>query len=279
MIHSSSATGDGSDTITDFDVAEDTLEFRGPLKGETATVEQVDEDTVVTVGDVTVTLQNVQASTLEAKNIIGATLQQAEASPLQDDGNASAPVATEGDDNVTLTEDAETFSALGGDDTVNGLGGNDGLFGDAGNDTLFGGAGNDTLSGDDGNDTLNGGPGNDVLDGGAGNDTLTGGAGSDTFGFRKGGGSNTITDFNVAEDKLFFAGDLKGETATVEQVDEDTVVTVGDVTVTLQNVQASTLQAQNIIGATLPQAEASPLQDDGGNASAPRATEGTMMLP
>jgi hypothetical protein len=70
-----------------------------------------------------------------------------------------------------------------------------------------------TASTNGGDDTLIGGNGIDRLYGGGGNDTLTGGAGADRFVFSMAGvdntarhdGSDVITDFNVAEDKLVLA--------------------------------------------------------------------------
>lgn len=52
------------------------------------------------------------------------------------------------------------------------------------------------------NDVISGGNGNDFLEGGAGNDTLTGGAGHDQFWFRDGFGTDVVTDFNQAEDRI-----------------------------------------------------------------------------
>jgi Ca2+-binding RTX toxin-like protein len=74
-----------------------------------------------------------------------------------------------------------------------------------------GGAGTDTvlnfenLSGSDFNDTLVGNSGGNVLKGGAGFDKLTGGAGADSFIFSSKTGSDTITDFISATDKMQFS--------------------------------------------------------------------------
>lgn len=99
---------------------------------------------------------------------------------------------------------ADHITALGGLDELIGFGGDDLLEGGDGIDELFGGAGNDTLEG---------GAGDDYLDGRSGDDTLTGGAGRDVFAFyaRDSGkaldsGSDTITDFNGAEDVILLDG-------------------------------------------------------------------------
>jgi parallel beta-helix repeat protein len=83
-----------------------------------------------------------------------------------------------------------------------------------GNDTLLGGGANEIFYGGAGKDTINGGAGDDVLVGGAGADKLTGGAGADTFRYASETDSyrntssfvDTITDFNVSQDKIDLAG-------------------------------------------------------------------------
>jgi Ca2+-binding RTX toxin-like protein len=72
---------------------------------------------------------------------------------------------------VTGTDENDTFVDIGGDDDV--------FNGAAGDDTLNGGAGDDTLNGGEGSDTLEGGDGADLLDGGADADVINGGAGDD----------------------------------------------------------------------------------------------------
>ncbi|PQP03831.1 mannuronan epimerase [Pseudomonas frederiksbergensis] len=87
--------------------------------------------------------------------------------------------------------------------------------GTAGNDTLLGSAGSEIFYGAAGNDTINGGAGDDILVGGAGIDKLTGGTGADTFRFVAQSDSyrnatasfdDTITDFDVTQDKIDLAG-------------------------------------------------------------------------
>lgn len=79
---------------------------------------------------------------------------------------------------------ANVVTVEGGDDIINTRGGNDTVFAGAGDDTIDGGGGNDDLTG------------------GEGNDTLTGGAGADDFIFASGFGIDTITDFDLAQDRL-----------------------------------------------------------------------------
>lgn len=93
-----------------------------------------------------------------------------------------------------------------GNDTMSGGNGRDTLIGDLGNDELDGGDGDDYLSGGLGNDSLFGGNGLDVLFGGMGNDDLHGGASADHFHFGRTDGTDTISDFNTAEDSLVLDG-------------------------------------------------------------------------
>ncbi|EJM61988.1 parallel beta-helix repeat (two copies) [Pseudomonas sp. GM50] len=87
--------------------------------------------------------------------------------------------------------------------------------GTAGNDTLLGSAASEIFYGGAGNDTINGGAGGDILVGGTGIDKLTGGTGADTFRFAAQSDSyrnattsfdDTITDFDVSQDKIDLAG-------------------------------------------------------------------------
>lgn len=106
---------------------------------------------------------------------------------------------------------------LDGYAAINGRGNelNNNIRGNFGTNVLVGGGGNDRISGLDGNDVLCGGTGTDSLIGGSGknrligglgNDVLTGGAGADLF-IRKYSttGIDTITDFQVGQDKLCFS--------------------------------------------------------------------------
>ena len=126
----------------------------------------------------------------------------------------------------TLTEQANTIYAGGGDDevlggangdSIDGGAGNDILYGLAGDDTLTGGQGGDTLYGGNHNDTLYGGEGSDLLEGESGNDTLTGGMGSDTL---KGGeGNDTLTGGEGADTLQGGIGDDVFHADTLDSVD------------------------------------------------------------
>jgi hypothetical protein len=119
-----------------------------------------------------------------------------------------------------------------GNDQVYGGSGADRLFGDSGNDLLFGEAGNDRLDGGTGNDQLFGGDGNDFLIGGGGNDALSGGAGADVFRFDRGGGSDVISDFDTALDRLELGNGVAVRSSVVRDFDGDGIA---DLRITLTN--------------------------------------------
>jgi predicted extracellular nuclease len=140
-----------------------------------------------------------------------------------------------GNDKLYGGNDNDVLSGGDGNDHVHGDDGNDMLSGGTGNDTIDGGAGIDTVDysistaalvinlaassassgsehdilynlenviGGSGNDSITGNLFANVLNGGAGNDLLTGGGGRDTFAYNLGGGNDTITDFNIVEDRI-----------------------------------------------------------------------------
>lgn len=103
--------------------------------------------------------------------------------------------------------------------------------------TVDGGTGNDTLWGNAGNDTLLGSDGSDTLFGGAGNDALTGGAGADVFQFvHSGGGTDQITDFNIAEDKLRLFGATSLAELQSQVSGSDQILTWNEQSITLLGV-------------------------------------------
>lgn len=160
-----------------------------------------------------------------------------------------------GNDTVHGNLGADTIYGGWGDDIVRGGQGGDVLFGDDGADLTFGdlgddlvhgGRGDDTLEGGDGSDALQGGQGNDVLRGGDGDDVLsgdkgfdilTGAPGADVFRIFPGGGADIVTDFSAAEgDRVQVMGDY-----TLRQAGPDVIVELQDGSLTLQQVQLSSL--------------------------------------
>ena len=105
---------------------------------------------------------------------------------------------TVGNDFLSAVGDVDSrVYGYAGNDNLGGGSANDQLDGGADDDNLSGQAGNDFLDGGAGSDTLFGSEGNDTLDGGAGNDALTGDVGNDTYVFRRGGGTDTINNYDL----------------------------------------------------------------------------------
>jgi large repetitive protein len=96
------------------------------------------------------------------------------------------------------------------------------------------------LSGTDKADNLKGGNGDDVLFGGKGNDVLTGGNGKDVFVFTKQSGTDQITDFSAANDKILLVGNYKWGSVTQSYSHGVDTVKVGSgsdaITITLTGV-------------------------------------------
>lgn len=119
-----------------------------------------------------------------------------------------------GNDVVFAFDGHDVVYAGSGNDTVYGYEGIDLVYGGTGDDILWGGSEGDTLHGENGADRLNGEEGGDSLFGEAGADWIRGGDGLDLIsgGFDadviKWGagdsGADTITGFDVAEDRLWF---------------------------------------------------------------------------
>ncbi len=175
-------------------------------------------------------------------------------------GNRGADLVSggSGDDHISGGRGSDILNGDGGDDTLmgdrgddflDGSGGNDLLRGERGVDTLLGGEGADTLqggrgadqlSGNAGDDVLIGGRGADTLVGGAGADTLTGGRGGDRFVFNLGGGDDLITDFEASDTIDLIALETDFESLSITSVGSDLMISVGDLTILLQDTNAVT---------------------------------------
>jgi Ca2+-binding RTX toxin-like protein len=170
-----------------------------------------------------------------------------------------------GNDTLNGDDGDDILSGSSGEDTLNGGAGSDSLSGGGGNDTADGGAGNDVLLGESGFDTLNGGDGDDVLDGGAhgdvlnggaGNDLLIGGSGSDFFVFDPSFGDDTIVGFDASPgggqdlldiSALGITAATFAASVSITQSGANTVVTIGDSSITLIGVAPATLTEDDFI--------------------------------
>ena len=149
-------------------------------------------------------------------------------------GSRNVLLGGSGDDTITVNGFCAIVRGGTGADTIYGLDNAwsyESLRGDEGNDTIYGRAGWDTIYGGAGDDFIYGGSGRDKLVGGEGDDELTGGSGADTFYFWEDHGTDTIKDFNTAEDKIHLR--CFDKTITWDQVstkittvtDENSIVT------------------------------------------------------
>ncbi|NGN97557.1 type I secretion C-terminal target domain-containing protein [Grimontia sp. S25] len=155
-----------------------------------------------------------------------------------------AIIGTDGDDTIDAGNGADIVYAGAGNDTVSGGNGVDEIYGEAGNDILSGDNAEDHLYGGDDNDTLDGGRGNDRLVGGAGDDELTLGKGSDTVVFES--GDDTVMDFDTNNDTIIIKNASTIDTFAelgIEQVGENTVITLDTGTLTLNGVDKDDLTA------------------------------------
>lgn len=202
--------GMGPVEITDFNPAEDVLEFtdawsvrgQGPISTQVEVVDWANGEGA-----------DVYLSGILMAKVTGAAGLDPAAVRLDLDisGDNPTPVAggDQDDDLRTSTWSDNVVDGGAGNDTIEGTGH---LIGGEGNDTitgaghLEGGTGNDTLKlgvMSDEDDTADGGAGDDMLFASTG--TLTGGAGADTFTLYAKSNSTapiTITDFDPAEDQL-----------------------------------------------------------------------------
>ncbi|RWQ33363.1 MAG: hypothetical protein EOS21_29705 [Mesorhizobium sp.] len=95
-----------------------------------------------------------------------------------------------------------------------GLGGNETINGNGGSDIFYAGAGNDVVNG---NNSIFGTGGTDTFYGGAGTDYLNGAGGDDRYVFRRGDGTDHISDFNIVPTTAsadITAAQAKGVSAT-----------------------------------------------------------------
>ena len=144
----------------------------------------------------------------------------------------------DGNDEMYGGDDEDEMHGDSGADFMAGREGDDEMYAGSGNDSMRGGADNDRMYGGDGDDSMDGGEGNDTLIGDAGDDLLTGGTGGDTFVFANGDGSDTISDFNPDEDRLYLS-EAGYDDIEVSSTDGHTTIVFGDTRITLEDTELS----------------------------------------
>ncbi|MGD1920167.1 MAG: ELWxxDGT repeat protein, partial [Pleurocapsa sp.] len=220
------ASGEGVDTITDFNPGRDSFELLGDLSFDdlTLTANQIK------VGDSVIAIvEGVDTSSLSASNF-----KNNEDEPTNPGGTGSIE-GTLGADTIEGTDSDDRIKGFAGDDVINALGGEDLVFGDVGNDVLDSGCCNDTIYG---------GVGNDTMTGGAGNDILVGQQGNDFFVLTSNEGTDTITDFNLEQDSFILRGSLVFEDLSIS----DNNILVGDETIAIvEGVDTTQLTVDNFV--------------------------------
>ena len=149
----------------------------------------------------------------------------------------------DGDDVFTVNGELTSYNSSGeggaGNDYLFGGQSRDSLRGNSGDDVIIGGDGDDSLYGDchgfpdpkwcnsqtrelqEGRDTIFGGAGNDVIVGGGEADILSGGVGADLFVYDVASDfGDTITDFEVASDKIALFGALLSRDTSGKRFDD-----------------------------------------------------------
>jgi Ca2+-binding RTX toxin-like protein len=134
-------------------------------------------------------------------------------------------IGLEGDDTILGFGASDRLFGGDGNDVLRGGTQSDQLFGEAGSDRLFGGYGKDLLKGGTENDRLFGGNGDDQLMGGKGDDLLVGDEGADIFVLQSHHGLDTISDFNLNEDRLELSINFTGSLGLSES-DGNTTISV-----------------------------------------------------
>ena len=106
----------------------------------------------------------------------------------------------------------------------------------------------ETLAGGSSADSLQGMGGDDILKGGGGNDVMDGGAGNDTFVFAPGFGADRIVAFDAdarnGQDRLDISSlgitaDTFAASVIIEDLGNDTLVTIGNSSVLLEGVKGA----------------------------------------
>ena len=86
------------------------------------------------------------------------------------------------------------------------------------------------------------------MTGGSGDDVLNGRNGQDTFVFGRNHGNDTITDFNIGHDMIEFNfNKVSMDRLTIEASGDDTIISTGQGTITLLDIDFSELNATSFL--------------------------------
>ena len=211
------AKGDGNDTIIGFN-DDDTLNITSGKY----TVDTVDNNFIVTVGENTVVLKLENCS--EKINIKDSS---GEVKVYNDDWTVwNGSIQNNIKSNVTLagSKKADTIGNQAADVLITGQAGNDSIYNQGGNVTISGGAGNDTII-DDGESWSYGNETGKTISGDTGNDLISLGSYSynNLIQYAAGDGNDTIVGINSDDTLQITSGDY-----TVDTVGNNFVVKVGE---------------------------------------------------
>ncbi|WP_417241699.1 calcium-binding protein [Celeribacter sp.] len=209
-------------TITDFDIAEDSLVLGGITIDITqdgarySVVTGADDRFIYFNDDDVIVLEGLGNGT--PADVANGSVEGSAFNDIMVNGYTDF-----GGDTVSGGDDL--IFGLGGDDLIRGGDGDDEIYGGDGNDALYGSNGHNMIYGEAGDDLLNAGKHGSDLYGGTGDDTLevnlskngthrlNGGDGADTFVFTSGSGGTRatviVTDFDVTEDSVSYSGNTQ----------------------------------------------------------------------
>lgn len=156
-----------------------------------------------------------------------------------------------GEDLLQGNAGSDSLSGGGGGDILHGGQDDDFVHGNEGDDIVLGDQGRDSLHGGQGADQLVGGDGDDWLSGDRGDDVLSGGAGADRFSFVGGEGRDVVQDFRPGDGDQLVISLLDAQTfaellARAVMTGPDTVITLGDQTIVLADVQIASLTPADV---------------------------------
>ena len=207
------STGTARDSITDFVSGTDKIAI---------TLDQSSTTAGVTID---ATIQTAQAGTSAVQAAMSGSIGQT----FYDTENSRVIVNTNADNLVTtLDYQIDVNAAATASSTL--------AAGDV-NYTITGGSGADTIVSGGGADTIADGGGADTITGGAGNDAITLGddGADDVLKFSDTNGLDTVTNFDVSEDSLSFAGTTNNGTIAEVAVTNDAGTALGNIALSATN--------------------------------------------